>query len=74
MAKFNATYKRCRKCEDASACTSMCVDVCWDEVMRLEARKELKKEIDIYQYEMERTKYIMFKSDWARMQKKKRGY
>ena len=74
MAKFKATYSRCRKCEDAKACTAMCVDVCWDEVRRLEARKEIKREMDIYQYEMERTNYIQFKSDWARMQKKKRGY
>jgi hypothetical protein len=52
----------------------MCVDVCWDEIKRLQARKEIKKEMDLYQYEMERTNYIQFKSDWARMQKKKRGY
>ena len=74
MAKFRATYKRCRRCDEADTCTAMCVDVCYDEIMRLEARKELKKEIDIYQYEMERNKYIQLRSDWARIQKKKRGY
>jgi hypothetical protein len=52
----------------------MCVDVCVDEVKRIEARKQLAKEIDAYQYEMSRSIYIQTKGDWAKLQKKRRGY
>ena len=74
VAKFKAEYRRCRRCQEQSKCKAMCVDVCCDEVKRLEARKQLKKEIDLHQYEMERSNYLSTKSDWARLQKKRRGY
>ncbi len=74
VAKFKADYRRCRRCQEQPRCKAMCVDVCCDEIKRLEARKELKKEIDIYQYEMARSNYLSTKSDWARLQKKRRGY
>lgn len=74
VAKFKAEYRRRRKCQEQPKCKAMCVDVCCDEVKRLEARKELKKEIDLYQYEMERANYLLTKSDWAKIQKKRRGY
>ena len=58
MKKHNPNYRRCFKCEHRAECKAMCVDVCIDEVKRLEARKQIKKEADIYQYEMARTEYI----------------
>ena len=52
----------------------MCVDVCVDEVNRLGARKALRLEQQIDDYEYDRTLYIQTKGDWGRLQKKRRGY
>lgn len=52
----------------------MCVDVCVDEVKRIEAKKQLAKEIDANQYEISRSIYIQTKGDWAKVQRKRRGY
>ena len=71
---FRANYRRCMRCENKSGCRAMCVDVCVDEIKRLEARKQLAKEIDANQYEISRSIYIQTKGDWAKLQKKKRGY
>ena len=72
--KHEPKYRRCYKCDDRRECTAMCVDVCVDEVNRLGARKALRLEQQIDDYEYDRTLYIQTKGDWGRLQKKRRGY
>lgn len=72
--KHQPKYRRCFKCEDRRECKAMCVDVCWDEIVRLGARKAIRLEQEINDYESDRTLYIQTKGDWARLQKKRRGY
>ena len=74
MKKHNPNYRRCFRCEQRAECTAMCIDVCVDECKRIEAKKQLAKEIDANQYEISRSIYIQTKDDWAKVQRKRRGY
>lgn len=52
----------------------MCAECCFDECLKIEERKEAKRSRPIDVYEIERSTYINFKSDWARLKKRYRGY
>ena len=68
------SYRRCHRCEKRAGCKAMCVDVCVDEVNRIKAKKQLIREREIDFYEADRAVSIATNSDYAKLQKKKRGY
>jgi hypothetical protein len=48
---YKPHWKRCKDCEEKESCEAMCVDVCWDEIMWIEARKQYRRQymLDNYQ-------------------------